>query len=255
MEQTPQPAPIIHLIQLAGGKGLRAGGGPGAAPKQFRPTGRGLLFTVSLRAFLEGGREHGYRVGSVTVVVPDDWRETALDALTGLMAGQGGTPWTLAPAGSSRTASTWNALSVMAGGDAGLPEIGDRDLVAIHDAARPFATAALLGRLIKAAAGAGCAVPGVPVIDTVVQAAEASGRVRVRYLPRETLSAVQTPQVCRWDLALAAHRWAAGNGAEFTDDGGLLADRGHPPVVVPGEQGNWKVTTEEQWQRARDILT
>ncbi len=254
MARTEGPPPVIHLVQLAGGKGLRAGGGPGTVPKQFRETGRGLLFAVSLRTFLEGGREHGYRVGSVTVVVPEAWREMTGRALTLLMTGHDDIPWTLAEAGISRTASTWSALSRLAAAESGLPTVMDRELVAIHDAARPFASAGLLGRLVAAAAKSGGAVPGIPVIDTVVQAADATGPTPVRYLPRETLSAVQTPQVFRWDLCLAAHRWASAQGAEFTDDGGLLAARGHPPVVVPGEQENWKVTTEAQWERARDML-
>ena len=254
MAPTRDPSPVIHLIQLAGGKGLRAGRGPGSAPKQFRETGRGPLFTVSLRTFLDGGEEHGYRVGSVTVVVPTAWRETAKQALTLLMAGHDDIPRSLAEAGASRTGSTWNALSRLANEEAGWPVIANLELVAIHDAARPFASAALLGRLVAAAAENGSAVPGIPVIDTVVQTADSPGSAPVRYLPRETLSAVQTPQVFRWDLCLEAHRWAAAQGAEFTDDGGLLAARGHPPVVVPGEQENWKVTTEAQWERARDIL-
>ena len=35
---------------------------------------------------------------------------------------------------------------------------------------------------------------------------------------------------------------------------GLLADAGHPPVVVPGEAGNWKVTTETDLRRAVEAL-
>ena len=43
----------VHLVVLAGGQGLRAGGGPEATPKQFRATGRGPLFAVSLRSLLD----------------------------------------------------------------------------------------------------------------------------------------------------------------------------------------------------------
>ena len=66
--------------------------------------------------------------------------------------------------------------------------------------------------------------------------------------------AVQTPQVCRWHDFQAAHAWAAAEGRNFTDDGGLMAARGVSPVVVMGEQGNWKITTEEDWQRAAVLL-
>lgn len=130
--------------------------------------------------------------------------------------------------------------------------------MAVHDAARPFASADLLARTAAAAATAGGAVPGVPVPDTIVRVPEVSDPVgpamTATYLRRELLFAVQTPQVFRWDLLHAAHSVAAAERRDFTDDGGLLASRGHDPVVVPGETSNWKVTTESDLRRALDLL-
>jgi 2-C-methyl-D-erythritol 4-phosphate cytidylyltransferase/2-C-methyl-D-erythritol 2,4-cyclodiphosphate synthase len=231
---------VLHLILLAGGQGLRAGSGD-PTPKQFRPTGRGLLFTVSLREFLKLDGTSGHRPADVVVTVSDPWYETAAEALADCDI-----PWGLAPAGASRTASTWNAVRQMAA------EFAPRadDLVAVHDAARPFASVDLLARLCEAAAESGGAVPGVAVPDTIVQSTS-GGAV---YLERSALVAVQTPQVFRWGLFETAHGWADGQGCEFTDDGGLMASRGHPPVVVPGEQDNWKVTTANDWGRAVSIL-
>lgn len=238
-------APVIHLVHLAGGKGLRAGGGD--VPKQFRPTGRGLLFTVSLATFLRMPVTDG-RIASATVTVPDSWRDAATAALENLrdLAGRAGLPLQLAEAGDSRTESTWNALTVLAGLH---PAPGD--LVAVHDAARPFATARLLGQLAAAASGQGAAVPGVPVADTIVQR-DSEGRAT--YLDRSLLWGVQTPQVFRWDVLFQAHSWAAAQKLQFTDDGSLAATRGHEPAMVPGEVGNWKVTTDSDWQRAEDLL-
>jgi 2-C-methyl-D-erythritol 4-phosphate cytidylyltransferase/2-C-methyl-D-erythritol 2,4-cyclodiphosphate synthase len=210
-------------------------------PKQFRSTGGGLLFTVSLREFLTLDAGTGFRPVDVVLTVADGWRQTAGGALQDLDI-----PWSLAPAGTSRTASTWNAVRELETSYA--PEADD--LVAVHDAARPFASADLLVRLGRAAAGSGGAVPGIPVPDTIVQT-EAAAAV---YLDRTSLQAVQTPQVFRWDVFREAHAWASETGTDFTDDGGLLAVRGHPPVVVAGEQGNWKVTTNGDWLRAESIL-
>ncbi len=246
--------PTIHLIQLAGGRGLRAGGGPGSVPKQFLDTGRGLLFTVSLRAFLAGQQAFGFRVGSVVVAAPEEWKVAVAAAMADLLAGQTDVPWAQAAAGHCRAASTWNALSVLASGDGDLAVPEDSDLAVIHDAARPFATGELLGRLVAAAGTAGGAIPGIPVHDTVVRVQGEGRDPVVEYLRRDALLAVQTPQVFRWDHCLEAHRMLAGQEAGFTDDGGLLAARGHPPVVVDGEVSNWKVTTEADWKRARDIL-
>jgi len=228
----------LHLILLAGGQGLRAAG---EVPKQFRSTGRGLLFSVSLREFLALDAESGFRPADLVLAVADSWRDVASAELEGL-----GVPWTLAPAGASRTASTWHSVRECAARF----DPGPDDLVAVHDAARPFATADLLARLAVAAARAGGAVPGVPVPDTIVQDTGDGAR----YLDRSSLLAVQTPQVFRWKPFQAAHAWAAENGVECTDDGGLLAEKGLQPEVVAGETGNWKVTTDADWRRAAAIL-
>jgi len=230
----------LHLILLAGGQGTRADDGDNV-PKQFRPTGRGLLFSVSLQEFLTLNTGAGFRPVDLILTVPDTWRKAADKVLQGLDI-----PWGLAPAGISRTASTWSALKEL--------EVrhspGEDDLVAVHDAARPFASADLLVRLATAAAESGGAVPGVPVSDTIVQSDEGAAV----YLERSSLMAVQTPQVFRWDRFQSAHAWAAETGADFTDDGGLLAVRGHVPAVIAGEQGNWKVTTNGDWLRAVAFL-
>lgn len=225
----------LHLIQLAGGQGLRVGGSSGV-PKQFRGTGRGLLFTVSLQEFIK------LEPASVAVVVPDSWRERAATVLDNL-----GAAYVLAAPGASRTASTWHAIQALETRFGPVAE----DLVAVHDAARPFASADLLKRLCRAARAAGGAIPGVLVPDTIVE----SGDQGTRYLDRAALKAVQTPQVFRWDIFHAAHLAAARQGWAFTDDGGLLASRGHLPEVVPGEPGNWKVTTADDWRQAEIILS
>lgn len=230
----------LHLILLAGGRGLRAQGAD-KIPKQFRSTGRGLLFTVSLREFLSLDPSSGYRPSDLILTVPDDWRETADEALQEVDL-----PWGLAPAGTTRTGSTWNAIGELEAIHSPDPE----DLVAVHDAARPFASSDLLARLGRAAAGAQGAIPGVRVPDTIVQSVGGTAS----YLERSTLLAVQTPQVFRWDLFRAAHAWAAAHRADFTDDGGLMAAKGHDPVVVDGEPGNWKVTTAGDWERAQALL-
>ena len=236
----PVPLPPLHLLVVAGGRGLRAAGG-GEVPKQFRPTGRGMLLRVAIDSFAAGDPALPAPLASVTVTAPAPWHKQVAAELAGL-----GLPLALADAGATRTASTWNGLLALEAAARPLPG----DLVAIHDAARPFASAALLARLAAAAAVRGGAVPGVPVHDTIVHCEQG----QARYLARESLVAVQTPQVFRWEQLREAHAWAAAAHASYTDDGGLLAARGHEPAVVDGEIGNWKVTTEGDWRRAADLL-
>jgi len=231
----------LFLVLLAGGQSTRARSSDSAAPKQFRDVGGRMVFLHGLEELAQAPG-----VVRVVVVTPEAWRPMVESGLgsAGLTV-----PWCLASAGEHRTASTWSALRALAG----LPvegRPGEGDLVAVHDAARPFATADLLARLAVAAVRAGGAVPGVPVPDTIVQDAGD----RAQYLDRSSLLAVQTPQVFHWKPFQAAHAWAAGKGVEFTDDGGLLAEKGLHPEVVAGESGNWKVTTDADWRRAAAIL-
>ncbi len=230
----------LHLILLAGGKGERAASDDGV-PKQFRATGQGALFAVSLRTFLKAEPSGRWHLASVTGAAPANWRAEVVAELATLSV-----PCHVAAPGISRTASTWSATELVTAEVRPSPG----DLVAVHDAARPFATAKLLDALAVAALDFGGAIPGVPVPDTIVQVAAGTAT----YLQREALLAVQTPQVFGWENFESAHRWAHEAQQEYTDDGGLLAARGHLPAVVPGEAGNWKVTSNADLERAEGLL-
>jgi 2-C-methyl-D-erythritol 4-phosphate cytidylyltransferase/2-C-methyl-D-erythritol 2,4-cyclodiphosphate synthase len=236
----------LHLIILAGGLGSRARHKDSAAPKQFRTIAGTMLFMWSVRELLQAEG-----IVSLAVAVPEPWQAVAQKELETAPLGQ---PWLLAPAGETRTASTWNAAAALAAQQAPAAD----DLVAVHDAARPFASRHLLNRLAAAAARSGAAVPGFAVPDTIVRIAEHEtgepAHVSAHYLDRAELLAVQTPQVFRWEPFHAAHHWSHTENQSFTDDGGLLAIRGLRPVVVMGEADNWKITTEGDWTRAEAAL-
>jgi 2-C-methyl-D-erythritol 4-phosphate cytidylyltransferase/2-C-methyl-D-erythritol 2,4-cyclodiphosphate synthase len=255
--------PPIHLVVLAGGQGVRARRGDSAPPKQFRQIGGRMLLMWSVSELLAPPQ-----VASLTIAAPEPWHplvraELEKSALS--------LPWYLAPAGATRTASTWLAAMALAVGQTP----GDDDLVAVHDAARPFVTRHLLLRLAAAAESHGAAVPGIPVADTIVRLEDAppptgealpdptdprpaagskGDRVQARYLERAALRALQTPQLFRWPAFYEAHRWCHEEDLTFTDDGGLLMARGHTPVVVMGEAENWKITTDSDLERAESVL-
>jgi 2-C-methyl-D-erythritol 4-phosphate cytidylyltransferase/2-C-methyl-D-erythritol 2,4-cyclodiphosphate synthase len=134
---------------------------------------------------------------------------------------------------------------------AGLEAIAKRkpDIVLIHDAARPFASAALVSRAIAAAKKNGAAIPALPVADTV-KTVDAGGLV-AGTIDRTTLRLVQTPQGFAFDALLDAHRRAAAQGREdFTDDAALVEWAGVKVSVFPGEPGNIKITDEGDFARA-----
>jgi 2-C-methyl-D-erythritol 4-phosphate cytidylyltransferase / 2-C-methyl-D-erythritol 2,4-cyclodiphosphate synthase len=115
------------------------------------------------------------------------------------------------------------------------------DVVLIHDAARPFASAALVSRTIAAAAASGAAVAAVPASDTVKQASE-DGRFVRTTLARETIFLAQTPQAFR--RAVLQDAVAMGrSGVEATDEAMLAERAGHAVHIVEGDPGNVKITT------------
>ncbi len=119
----------------------------------------------------------------------------------------------------------------------------------IHDAARPFATPALVSRAIAATEKSGAAIPALPVTDTV-KTVDADGHVH-RTLDRSALRLVQTPQGFAFPALLDAHRRAAAQGREdFTDDAALAEWAGLKVSVFAGEPGNIKITEESDFARA-----
>lgn len=111
----------------------------------------------------------------------------------------------------------------------------DCHAILIHDAARPFVSPSLVGRVIEAVAAKGAAAPVVDVIDTI---RTRGGEV----VQREGLMAMQTPQGARRDWLIDAHRRAT---RSYTDDAALLQAAGYGLAWVPGERANVKVTHPE----------
>jgi 2-C-methyl-D-erythritol 4-phosphate cytidylyltransferase/2-C-methyl-D-erythritol 2,4-cyclodiphosphate synthase len=132
-------------------------------------------------------------------------------------------------------------------------ETANPDYVLIHDAARAFATPALIQRAIEAGRETGAAIPALPVIDTI-KAVDAAG-VILRTVDRNELRAVQTPQAFAFKILLDAHRRAQREGRnDFSDDGALVEWAGLPVSTFPGEATNIKLTTPDDFTRAEAML-
>jgi 2-C-methyl-D-erythritol 4-phosphate cytidylyltransferase / 2-C-methyl-D-erythritol 2,4-cyclodiphosphate synthase len=122
------------------------------------------------------------------------------------------------------------------------------DVVLIHDAARPFVSAALITRAIDAAGRTGAAVPAIPVTDTIKLIGE-SGDVEATP-ERARLRIAQTPQAFRFDAILEAHRRAAREARnDFTDDAALAEWAGLTVTTFEGDPANMKLTTPEDFIR------
>ena len=220
----------VAAIVVAAGQGVRAGGD---LPKQFRRVGGETMLRRALLGFVGAGN-----ISFVQPVVRSEDLERVRTVTRDLNV--------LPPVfgGGTRQASV----------HAGLEALLQRspDIVLVHDAARPFASARLIGRAIEAAKKSGAAIPVIPVADTVKRVDDAG--VVEATLDRNSIRLVQTPQAFAFPALLEAHRRAAAQGRnDFTDDAALAEWAGMKVNVFMGEPGNVKLTTPEDFARAEAI--
>ena len=152
-----------------------------------------------------------------------------------------GTPVQVVGGGATRAESARNGVLAARG-----------QLVAVHDAARPFVSQAVIQGALEAAEQWGAAAPAVPVKDTIKQASPGDGKkvpegCRVHCTPdRSTLYAVQTPQCFDRQQYLAALAELPEEKARLvTDDCSLFELTGRPVELTPGDYANKKITTRE----------
>lgn len=223
----------LWTVLLAAGCGTRLAEAAGGVKKQFLSCAGRPLYWQSLVAFARSPA-----VAGVVVVFPADDLETAARELAGLLdRSHPGIPVLTAAGGARRQDSVRNGL-------AALPR--EAAQVLIHDAARPFVDAGLIGRVADAlAAGHKAVIPALPVTDTIKQV---SGNAVVATLPRDSLAAVQTPQGFDKALLLAAFAHA-GEDFTVTDDASLVEHLGQPVFTVAGTPENMKITHPQDLAR------
>jgi len=152
-------------------------------------------------------------------------------------------PVRLVEGGDSRQESVENALATLSPGS---------ELVAVHDAVRPFIEHAVLEKVFAEAQETGAAIVGIVPVDTVKQV----HRNKIRQtIPRERLILAQTPQVFRFDLLKQAFAKAREDGFAGTDESSLVERLEQVEVsVIPGSDRNIKITKPSDMDLARLFL-
>jgi len=125
-------------------------------------------------------------------------------------------------------------------------------IVAVHDAARPLATPALISAVIGSAAERGAAVAVEPVSDTLQRAGGAGNLVET--VSRQNLWAMQTPQAAGYELLWAALRAASIARHPVTDEISALIAMGIQPHAVSHSDLNFKITWPRDLQLAEAVL-
>ena len=124
-------------------------------------------------------------------------------------------------------------------------------LAAVHDGARPLITWQVIDRTVRAANTYGAAAPAIPVKDTIKVV---EGFVVKNTPNRDTLRAIQTPQVFDFDMLRGALKKAETDGAQVTDDCSAVERLGLTVKIVEGDERNIKVTTPMDLKIAELLL-
>ena len=220
----------VAVILPAAGLGTRMGKGAaenvGTSRKQFMLLEGSPILMHTVRKFAASDRVgdivvavRAEDVGWVSEMIADEFVNGRVRVVEG---------------GNSRQESVENALRTLGPGC---------EMVAVHDAVRPFIDRETIHKVFDEAAATGAAIVGVPAMDTVKQVSRGTGRVHIRAtLPREKLVMAQTPQVFRYDLLNKAFQLARQDGFVGTDESSMVERLDVEVSVVLGSDRNIKIT-------------
>lgn len=221
------------VVIVAAGRGTRVSSGD--APKQYRALAGKPVLRRTQEIFLR----HEAIDAIITVIHPED---------AGLYERRAGAP------GSKLMQPVFGGATRQGSVFAGLEALVDKKpaKVLVHDAARPFADAPLIDRVLKGLDDHEGAVPALAVTDTLKRAA--SGVIE-ETVDRTNLWGVQTPQGFHFEKLHEAHRAARSKGLDdFTDDSAVAEWHGLDVALVEGASENIKLTTDEDFERAEALL-
>ncbi len=222
----------IALV-LSGGVGSRLGAD---IPKQYIEVNGRTIISRCLDTF--EGCEH---IDAIQIVADEKWQETIAKYPMGKLKG-------FSKPGATRQ------LSIVSG----LKDIGkyaeETDWVIIHDAARPLVTEGLVERIIDEASMHDGAMPVLKMKDTVYYSAD--GGVITSLLDRNCVYAGQAPECFRLgkyyraNMELSEEQMLKINGST---EPAIMA--GLDIAMVEGEEQNFKITTAEDLERFRGLMT
>ena len=229
----------ISVILPAAGLGTRMGRSApekgGTSRKQFMLLEGSPILLHTIRKFASSAA-----VSEIVVAL----RADDIDWVRELLRAENfGKPVRLVEGGDSRQQSVENALKTLDPGT---------ELVAVHDAVRPFIEHPVLDKVFAEAAETGAAIVGIVPVDTVKQV----HRNKIRQtIPRERLILAQTPQVFRFDLLTQAFAKAREDSFSGTDESSLVERLDQIEVsVIPGSDRNIKITKPSDMDLARLFL-
>lgn len=220
-------------IILAGGTGTRLGAD---MPKQYIEVSGKPIIAYSVECL-----DAHERIDRIQIVADEMWRDyirahVCMDKVKGFSL-----------PGANRQLSIWNALC-------DIRNMADAQTkVFIHDAARPVLTADMITAYLEAAQNCDGVLPVLPMKDTVYLSTD--GKSVTSLLDRSHVVAGQAPEVFvyekyyRANEALLPHKILEINGST---EPAIMA--GMEIATVPGDERNFKITTQADLERFRQLV-
>jgi 2-C-methyl-D-erythritol 4-phosphate cytidylyltransferase len=207
-------------IIVAAGSGVRLGKNE---PKAFVKVGGRTMLSYSLRVIASVEQ-----IVELVIAVPEGFEAAARAEAS---AAGVRIPVKITAGGVERQDSVRIALALTS---------SESDLIVVHDAARPMASAKMFEACLDVAARVGGAIAAIAVADTLKRVVDSKINATVA---RAGLWQAQTPQVFRREVLVEAHRRAISEHIVATDDADLVERSGVRVEVVEGSPANIKVTT------------
>lgn len=216
----------VSVILAAAGYGRRFG-----RPKQFSLLKGKTILDWSLEKF-----SRHERISQIVLVLPKDFQDQNIKSKYPKIQA-------IAEGGETRQESVVSGFKRLA--------LNPKDVVLIHDAARPLFSRELVDRIISATTENGACVPVIPVEETVK---EMEGNRILRTVERTNLFLAQTPQGFLFHILQKTFIEAGDKNWMATDEAGLAELMQEKVIGVPGEKSNIKITNPVDLRLAEALI-
>lgn len=227
-------------IIIAGGSGSRMGQ---SIPKQFISIHDKPVLFYTLEGF-----QHHPLIDAIEIVCIDGWQEMVwayarqyhIDKLKWIVTG-----------GKSGQESIRNGVFNLE------CKCADNDIIIIHDGIRPLVDEFVLTDVIEMASEKGNAVTSMPYNEQIFLINEDDPSTTCKYIPRETLRRVATPQAYRFDKLDWAYHEAFEKeigiyGSSYTNT--MMVELGETLHFAAGSDKNIKLTTQDDLELYKGYL-
>ena len=236
---------MMTAILLSGGTGTRLGS---EIPKQYIEVNGKPIISYCMETLSKSAA-----IDKIVIVASSEWQQRIIEWLA--EADIKDKFCGFAKAGDNRQLSIYNGLRLIKEELFHGAAADDEDYVFIHDAARPLLTEADIAAYVSAAQGHDGVLPVLPMKDTVYLSRD--GKKVSSLLKRQEVFAGQAPEIFRFETYLKANERLITSSEILNINGStepaILA--GMDIAMVPGNEGNFKITTAEDLERFRLIIS